>query len=160
MKVICVTPNKYCQAPEEVPDTFPLGRSADNHHFVDITNRNPQPQEWWYYDIAKDKFYEPEANCPMKMSEVELEWDKVRHGRNAMLAGSDWTQLIDSPKAVKRKWKKYRQELRDLPQTYMHCDPREVEYPYAPDRELTVEINRNNFLFLVKEYIKTLTRQK
>lgn len=41
----------------------------------------------------------------------------VRARRNSILAASDWTQASDSPlsQQLKDKWKQYRQELRDLP---------------------------------------------
>lgn len=50
---------------------------------------------------------------------VEEVAQEVRLKRNLLLAESDWTQLQDTqlPEDKKNAWTKYRQELRDLPQT-------------------------------------------
>lgn len=42
----------------------------------------------------------------------------IRTKRNALLAGSDWTQLADAALTDEQKeaWRVYRQELRDMPQ--------------------------------------------
>ena len=161
MLIICVTPNKYCRAPEEVVDDFPLGKSSDNHLFVDITNRKPQPQEWWYYDKDTDTFYPPEDTPEdMKFDEIELKWFEFRNQRNVMLSTSDWTQLPDVPKKIRNTWKGYRQKLRDLPQIYKHKNPEDIPLPYPPDRILEVKVTRKNILPLIKTYIKILCKKK
>ena len=45
----------------------------------------------------------------------ELNFDFIRSQRNGLLAGSDWTQVADSPLPDEKKaeWATYRQELRD-----------------------------------------------
>jgi hypothetical protein len=45
---------------------------------------------------------------------------KVRQERNRMLSQTDWTQMPDSPLSdtEKERYKRYRQELRDLPSKY------------------------------------------
>ena len=49
-------------------------------------------------------------------------WDDVRNNRNALLAESDWTQLVDAQASLteeqKQEWNAYRQALRDMPATY------------------------------------------
>jgi hypothetical protein len=42
---------------------------------------------------------------------------QIRATRNQFLATSDWTQLVDTPEAIKSAWVAYRQALRDLPST-------------------------------------------
>jgi Phage tail assembly chaperone protein len=42
---------------------------------------------------------------------------QIRATRNQLLATSDWTQLVDTPEAIKSAWVTYRQALRDLPST-------------------------------------------
>ncbi len=160
MLVIAVTPNKYCRSPEEVTPDFPLGESSDNHLFIDITSRHPQPSEWWYYDKDTDKFYPPEdAPKDMQFTEWDLAWDNFRNQRNVMLATSDWTQLPDVPKRTRKKWKSYRQLLRDLPQAYMHIHPADIEIPYPPDRVPKVKIGLYNFYYLILRFLKIVWKR-
>lgn len=53
------------------------------------------------------------------LTEEEV-WKLVRDIRNQRLAASDWTQLPDAPLSESQKaaWSQYRQELRDLTNTY------------------------------------------
>ena len=60
---------------------------------------------------------------------VNEKWNNVRSVRNMLLSGSDWTQLNDS-KASKEAWAIYRQELRDIPQTF--STPESVIWPSKP----------------------------
>jgi hypothetical protein len=61
-------------------------------------------------------------------------WDRFRRERDALLVSSDWSQGNDSPLTdeVKTSWATYRQELRDLPETYS-SDPNAVVWPEAPE---------------------------
>lgn len=47
----------------------------------------------------------------------ERKAEKIRAERNRLLAESDWTQANDSPlpETERRKWRAYRQALRDMP---------------------------------------------
>ena len=56
-------------------------------------------------------------------------WEQIRSWRNAELAGTDWTQLTDSP-VDKSAWATYRQALRDLPAEGGKAD--KVELPNKP----------------------------
>jgi len=47
----------------------------------------------------------------------QKKWNEIRSKRNGFLAQSDWTQLEDY-RGSKEKWAIYRQELRDIPQTF------------------------------------------
>lgn len=62
---------------------------------------------------------------------IEELMDKIRRKRNAKLAESDWTQLVDVQLSADQKmeWQIYRQALRDLPAT---CDPRNPIWPEKP----------------------------
>ena len=54
----------------------------------------------------------------------------IRLERNMLLAASDWTQASDAPVDAKA-WAKYRQALRDLPETIK--DPTaEIKWPDPP----------------------------
>ena len=50
---------------------------------------------------------------------ADEDFTEIRASRNQRLAGSDWTQGVDSPltDAKKTEWATYRQELRDYPST-------------------------------------------
>ena len=56
----------------------------------------------------------------------------LRSERNALLQGSDFSQIPDAPftEAKKLEWQVYRQELRDLPSNT--TDPRNVIWPSPP----------------------------
>ena len=61
-------------------------------------------------------------------------WIDVRNARNRLLLECDWTQLEDVPVTTKSKYKEYRQELRDLPQTYNQVDNiDDVIFPSIPE---------------------------
>ena len=53
------------------------------------------------------------------MSSYNYLWEELRQKRDIRLAGSDWTQMADSPlsNSKKAEWATYRQALRDLPNT-------------------------------------------
>lgn len=58
--------------------------------------------------------------------------DQLRAERDARLAATDWTQLVDSPLDDKQAdaWGDYRQALRDLPADTK--DPAEPDWPEPP----------------------------
>jgi len=63
---------------------------------------------------------------------IDKNWEKIISTRNALLQASDWTVLVDSPltTSMKKKWKVYRQELRDLTSLYSKTDT--VIWPIKP----------------------------
>lgn len=61
--------------------------------------------------------------------EAAVAWDAVRAERDRLLAGCDWTQVADAPVDA-AAWAVYRQQLRDIPQTFDHPD--DVTWPEAP----------------------------
>lgn len=60
-------------------------------------------------DLSKKQSY-----MNLKLQELK---DSVRNQRNRLLADSDWTMTADAPLTEEKKWawKKYRQQLRDMP---------------------------------------------
>jgi hypothetical protein len=76
---------------------------------------------------------------PPTLAECEKAWKEIRNDvylrpiraeRDALLAASDWTQSADAPVDAKA-WAKYRQELRDLPETI--TDPTQpITWPSPP----------------------------
>jgi hypothetical protein len=58
-------------------------------------------------------------------------WNDVIIKRNGLLVESDWTQLRDVSLGDNPEWVSYRQQLRDIPQTYA-SDPRLIVWPVKP----------------------------
>tara|TARA_R100000808_G_C2151015_1_gene159935 strand:- start:2439 stop:2723 length:285 start_codon:yes stop_codon:yes gene_type:complete len=72
-----------------------------------------------------------EYNARQEAADFDL--SGIRRTRNGLLAASDWTQLDDAPLTDEQQeaWERYRQELRDLPQTYSRVS--EVVWPTPPE---------------------------
>jgi hypothetical protein len=64
---------------------------------------------------------------------LDAAWVSLRAERNARLAATDWTQLLDThlSQDAKASWSSYRQELRDLPDEL--TDPFNIEWPTPPN---------------------------
>ena len=62
-------------------------------------------------------------------------WTALRTERNARLAASDWTQLVDAHLSVDKKqaWADYRQALRDLPDEVTLTSPQDLDAVTWPD---------------------------
>lgn len=62
--------------------------------------------------------------------------DKVRSTRNIYLLNTDWTQLpdVNLNETQKLRWAKYRQKLRDLPQTKEWPD--KITWPSLPEQNI------------------------
>ena len=56
----------------------------------------------------------------------------LRRKRDKLLVESDWTQSRDLTLTNDEEWIKYRQELRDLPQTITDIAGNKIEYPAKP----------------------------
>jgi len=64
-----------------------------------------------------------------EVERIEKEqWDIIRAKRNQLLADCDWRMCRDIP--VNKQWDDYRQQLRDLPTTYIHSA--DVVFPLEP----------------------------
>ena len=66
--------------------------------------------------------------APADGNTSELE-NEVRAKRNALLSGSDWTQIADAP-VDQQAWAAYRQALRDIPE--QPGFPHDIIWPVAP----------------------------
>ena len=72
------------------------------------------------------------AQIEQSREAADLNIASIRPQRDALLTGSDWTQLPDAPLTDEQKaaWATYRQELRDLTSTYSRVS--EVVWPTKP----------------------------
>lgn len=70
---------------------------------------------------------------PYEFPTEDAFWDRIRWVRNQKLAACDWTQLPDAALTPEEAtaWENYRQDLRDIPQTYV--DPNHVVFPSQPN---------------------------
>lgn len=133
MKIVEVN-GGYCRKPFEC-DFVP--RPTYSSLFLDITDVTPQPDEFWRYDYQTKQFFAPGGDINDIHSEyaIMLKWNDIRNQRSIFLIESDWTQLPDCalPAKEKKAWKKYRQELRDLPNKYADINPVFVVFPIKPN---------------------------
>ena len=79
-------------------------------------------------------------NTPYPWKQPHMTWEGIREWRNRLLKMNDHKTLPDMPAALVAQWETYRQQLRDLPQTYGAApggtppiDPWKVQPIIAPD---------------------------
>ena len=60
-----------------------------------------------------------------------LTWDDIRATRDQILRDTDWTMTTGAT-VDQAQWAAYRQNLRDLPQTYKDKTPDDVVWPTQP----------------------------
>jgi len=60
-----------------------------------------------------------------------LTWDDIRATRDQILRDTDWT-MTTGASVDQAQWAAYRQNIRDIPQTYSGKTPDEVVWPTQP----------------------------
>lgn len=125
--------SKLPQYIEELPNGQEYQRPLDpppDHTYDDQTIQ---------YDIEKNEFVTP---YPWKQPHAS--WDDIRIYRNNLLKHNDFSTPHDMPASLKQRWEDWRQELRDIPQTYGASDksviplidPWKVQpFPPAPNEQ-------------------------
>ena len=63
--------------------------------------------------------------------DISLTWDDIRATRDQILRDTDWTMTTGAT-VDQGQWAAYRQNLRDLPQTYRDKNPEDVVWPTQP----------------------------
>ena len=71
-----------------------------------------------------------EGNTAEKADDT-LTWDDIRSTRDQILRDTDWT-MTTGASVDQAQWAAYRQNLRDLPQTYKDKTPDDVVWPTQP----------------------------
>ena len=61
----------------------------------------------------------------------KLTWDDIRSTRDEILRDTDWT-MITGATVDQAQWAAYRQNIRDIPQTYKDKTPDDVVWPTQP----------------------------
>ena len=79
----------------------------------------------------KEELRPTDEEISLKVKELEAAQPlkELREERNDLLMETDYIMVSDYPHTNKQAWIKYRQDLRDLPQT---ADLSNVEYPIKP----------------------------
>ena len=82
---------------------------------------------------------EEEAQLEADAEARDLDLHMVRTQRNGMLSATDWTQIGDAALGdhTAEEWATYRQELRDLPETYSRVS--EVVWPNDPPTQAAID---------------------
>ena len=83
-----------------------------------------------YLDPSQTPPSSAEIDAELEIMTQELPWNIVRAERDAMLRDSDKVMLSDYPMADKSEYEDYRQELRDIPESFASADL--VEFPNEP----------------------------
>jgi len=60
-----------------------------------------------------------------------LTWDDIRSTRDGILQATDWT-MTTGASVDQAQWAAYRQNIRDIPQTYKDKTPDDVVWPTQP----------------------------
>lgn len=61
---------------------------------------------------------------------IYMTWDEVKRNRDDILTKTDWRDLPSYAGDNQAAWRTYRQELRDLPQTYAEVE--DIIFPTEP----------------------------
>ena len=77
---------------------------------------------------VKDKWTALKAVDDKANDDYNNSWDRVRTDRSFWLADTDWTVMPDSALTSEKQeeFKKYRSDLRNLPQTYSSNNPKDI----------------------------------
>lgn len=65
------------------------------------------------------------------LQEADESWDIVRAKRDYLLKSTDWT-AVSGCTVTPMEWAEYRQELRDLPQTFATAELNQIVWPVQP----------------------------
>tara|TARA_B100001971_G_C17931517_1_gene402952 strand:- start:98 stop:469 length:372 start_codon:yes stop_codon:yes gene_type:complete len=84
-------------------------------------------------DIEVKESYVYENGIFSEPEQPKTSWEEIRRKRNQLLQESDWIALNDVCLTDEQKqlWKKYRQKLRDIPQTLKN--PEDVKWLEKPE---------------------------
>ena len=86
-------------------------------------------------NVRSELTAEEEAELDAMAEATDLNMNNVRGQRDSQLRNTDWTQIGDAALGdhTAEEWAGYRQELRDIPQTYSRVS--EVVWPFDPPAE-------------------------
>jgi hypothetical protein len=91
--------------------------------------RIPKDSSNKHYALFLEELEKNEAELVHPNSNA-FTWENIRAMRNNLLKDSDWTDLPNTPLRNKQAWVDYRQELRDITETF--DAPQDVVWPKKP----------------------------
>ena len=101
---------------------------------LSLEERKPKQATDRHFLLTEDYATTPKVGS-MKLDKdaydfVYMTWDEVKRNRDDILLKTDWKDLPSYPGADQAAWRTYRQELRDLPQTYAEVE--NIVFPTEP----------------------------
>jgi len=119
-----ITSAKYCPKTKFESESSYINATIDGKEMiVPINNNNIEYQaiqEW----VA-------EGNTVEAADTETLTWDSIRTTRDQILIDTDWT-MTTGASVDQAQWAAYRQNIRDIPQTYKDKTPDDVVWPTQP----------------------------
>jgi hypothetical protein len=101
----------------------------------DLKNKQTEQNTHYELIISKliDRLEKLEAFCFQEriLEEADKSWDIVRAKRDYLLKSTDWT-AVSGCTVAPMEWAEYRQELRDLPQTFATAKLNQIVWPVQP----------------------------
>jgi hypothetical protein len=96
-------------------------QTAQNNHYQVVISK------------LVDRLEKLEAFCFQEgiLQEADESWDIVRAKRDYLLKSTDWT-AVSGCTVAPMEWAEYRQELRDLPQTFETAELNQIVWPVQP----------------------------
>ena len=101
--------------PHLYPDLKNDGSSTADYRLINHSDGNGTQLIWNNVEIS-----EPTAQQLADAKEASVNawwWKRLRQQRDKLLKGSDWSQGVDVPSALKNSYATYRNDLRNLPTT-------------------------------------------
>jgi hypothetical protein len=101
----------------------------------DLKNKQTEQNTHYELIISKliDRLEKLEKFCFQEriLEEADESWDIVRAKRDYLLKSTDWT-AVSGCTVAPMEWAEYRQELRDLPQTFATAKLNQIVWPVQP----------------------------
>ena len=114
---------------------------ADYKFYKDAVNQTTnvgviwKSKKWIPFDDENIDYQEylewAKTNTAEAADEDAPTWDSIRATRDQILSDTDWT-MTTGASVDQAQWAAYRQNIRDIPQTYSDKTPDDVVWPTQP----------------------------